>query len=934
MAFDLLTMLMPIAGRQHRQRTRLEWMIVVVAVAVMFCVTNCSASCPEPCVCKWKGGKQTVECVNKGLIGLPDGMDPETQVLDVSGSTLQLLHRTLFQRFGLVNLQRVYLSRCRLGHLDDLTFQGLTNLVELDLNDNMLTSVPVPALSELPALMRLSMARNPIRRISSGSFRTLRYLTTLELSQCQIETVEAGAFEGLKALEWLKLDGNSLASLGGATLLPRSLHGVTLHDNPWRCDCHLAQLRAWLVQFNIPLSMEPKCSLPDRLAGRLVKALDPMDYACAPQISVTSPLSTTLHVVYGDTIALGCQVTGDPEPRIAWFHNGHKINNVVYAPIPQTASAASNSSDNSSSSSSTSVEHIIADSDGSFYYAVASVVGSGHQQSELNIVNVTDRENGSYVCSAENRAGAARAEFTLSVVPLSTASSPSGVGGPTSIEYVITVGGVVAAIVLTLVIIVVAVAVRCCCCRRGQRRNRRTRDKTINNIAASINDDNSPKDPNGGGGGGGSRNLSPQLPPRPAQMLLPTSLAVAKQQQQLQQQHGNGYVTTLNTNVNHADGGGGGGGLAMSSSVQQMMSSGDPITDLDQSPDLINDTTVINKWKEATNLNNPQTAVCLVDGSPYVGGGAPLLMYPSSTGDQNQQFFRFGPLSTISEAVQQQQQQFYNNPQAMHAAYPSPHHPYEMAVINPPHAGFIMSGLPLVDAEGFPIDYGLPRPSRPTRPNHSHVRFAEPPSVSVRHYENYILDGDNNFLPAGEEQTAFLADQKYPESSDAVMLGIANGCIDAAHGRHSQQQQQQQQQMEPIRYPSERYPQEYTTPYPAYINGNFDEMMAYSSSQPVSDHHHNHHQFTYPTVEGTDQMMTASKAANSTSASIESDQSTVGTGGGASSSSPFDVSINEGSSSSHLAPGFMSSGAVMMQRQPHESPDEGYEDEGVDGTEI
>lgn len=919
MAFVLLTMLTPIVG--HQQHKRPEWMIVLAvwSVVVVMLVTNCSASCPEPCVCKWKGGKQTVECVNKGLIGLPDGMDPETQVLDVSGSTLQLLHRTLFQRFGLVNLQRVYLSRCRLGHLDDLTFQGLTNLVELDLNDNMLTSIPVVALSELPALMRLSIARNPIRRVSSGSFRTLRYLTTLELSQCQIETVEAGAFEGLKALEWLKLDGNSLASLGGATLLPRSLHGVTLHDNPWRCDCHLAQLRAWLVQFNIPLSMEPKCSLPDRLAGRLVKALDPMDYACAPQISVTSPLSTTLQVVYGDTIALGCQVTGDPEPRIAWFHNGHKINNVVYAPVP--ASAASNSADNSSSSSSsTSVEHIIADSDGSFYYAVASVVGSGHQQSELNIVNVTDRENGSYVCSAENRAGAARTEFTLSVVPLSTASSPSGVGGPTSIEYVITVGGVVAAIVLTLVIIVVAVAVRCCCCRRGQRRNRRTRDKTINNIAASINDD-SPKDPNGGGSS--SRNLSPQLPPRPAQMLLPTSLAVAKQQ--LQQQHGNGYVTTLNTN--HADGQG------LASSVQLMTNSGDPITDLDQSPDLINDTTLINKWKEA----NPQT-VCLVDG-PYVGGhlnngGGASLMY--STGDQNQQFYRFGPLSTISEAVQQQQQQFYNNPQAMHAAvaYPSPHHPYEMAVINPP-AGFLMSGLPLVDAEGFPIDYGLPRPSRPTRPNHSHVRFAEPPSVSVRHYENYVLDGDNNFLPAGEEQTAFLADQKYPESSD-VMLGIANG-VDpaAAHGRYSQQQ------MEQIRYPSERYPQEYTTPYPAYINDNFDEMMinsasiAYSSQQASSeDNHHHHHQFTYPTVEGSDQMMTSNKAANSTSASIESDQSTVGTGGGASSSSPFDVSINEGSSSSHLQPGFMSSGAAIMQRQPHESPDEGYEDEGVDGTEI
>ena len=858
-----LCLLTIMEGRKSIGLSRI-WMLLLLWSAAM--LNDCSASCPEPCVCKWKGGKQTVECVNKGLIGLPDGMDPETQVLDVSGSTLQILHRTLFQRFGLVNLQRVYMSRCRLGHLDDLTFQGLTNLVELDLNDNMLTSIPVNALSELPALMRLSIARNPIRRVSAGSFRNLRYLTTLELSQCQIDTVETGSFEGLKALEWLKLDGNTLNSLGGSTLLPRSLHGVTLHDNPWRCDCHLAELRAWLVQFNIPLSMEPKCSQPERLTGRLVKALDPMDYACAPQISVTSPLSTNLQVAHGETIALGCQVTGNPEPRIAWFHNGHKINNVVHVTAAATAS----------NSNETSFEHIIGDSDGSFYYAVASVVGSG-QQSELNIVNVTDKENGSYVCAAENRAGSARAEFTLSVVPLSTASSPSA--GPTSIEYVITVGGVVAAIVITLVIIVVAVAVRCCCCRRGQRRNRRTRDKTINNIvAASINDES--KDPN-------TSNLSPQLPPRPAQMLMPTSLAVTKQQQQ-QQQQGNGYTTTA-----HLEG---------------LVLNNDPVTDLDQSPDLINDATSM-KWKD---INNPQT-VCLVDG-PYAPPNAAAAMYSV---DPNQQFYRYGPLSTISEAVQQQQHQFYNNPQAMHV-YPA--HPYEMAVMNPPPAAFMMSGLPLVDAEGFPIDYGLPRPSRPTRPNHSHVRFAEPPSVSVRHYENYVLDGDN-FLPV-EEQTAFLADQKYPESSD-VMLGASGIQMNGSDGHHHRQHQHQQ--MEQIRYPSERYPQEYTTPYPtSYINDNvnFEGMMANAGaasmaySQPTSE-------FSYPTAAESDQMMV--KPANSTSASIES-ESTV-TGGA--SSSPFDVSINEGSSSS---PGFMSS--AVMQRQPHESPDEGYEDEGVDGTEI
>lgn len=37
--------------------------------------------CPSDCVCKWKGGKQTVECVSRALRTFPPTIDPGTQVM-------------------------------------------------------------------------------------------------------------------------------------------------------------------------------------------------------------------------------------------------------------------------------------------------------------------------------------------------------------------------------------------------------------------------------------------------------------------------------------------------------------------------------------------------------------------------------------------------------------------------------------------------------------------------------------------------------------------------------------------------------------------------------------------------------------------------------------------------------------------------------------
>jgi Leucine-rich repeat (LRR) protein len=88
-----------------------------------------------------------VECRHQGQISLPEHVDAETQVLDLSGNNLQILPREVFARHGLVNLQRLHLASCNIGQIDPAAFRGLTNLVELNLAGNLLTAIPTATFS-------------------------------------------------------------------------------------------------------------------------------------------------------------------------------------------------------------------------------------------------------------------------------------------------------------------------------------------------------------------------------------------------------------------------------------------------------------------------------------------------------------------------------------------------------------------------------------------------------------------------------------------------------------------------------------------------------------------------------------------------------------------------------------------------------------------
>jgi len=283
--------------------------------------TNAAEDCPSMCACKWKGGKEWVECANRDLKGLPQGAREETQVLDLSGNHLVNLPAECFRALGLINLQRLYLGKSRINQIASEAFVGLVGLVELDLSENQIEQVPTDTFASYPSLMRLILNGNPIREIRQNAFLHLVHLTNLEISKCVIEIIEQNAFEGLQSLEWLRLDGNRLTYVPDHTLpLGGNLRGLTLHNNPWQCDCRLRIMQAWLKESApaAPQESEPICDSPARLHDKQIKSLKINELACLPRID----LQDHLDIYEGGNITLRCDVHAVPTAKVTWWFNG------------------------------------------------------------------------------------------------------------------------------------------------------------------------------------------------------------------------------------------------------------------------------------------------------------------------------------------------------------------------------------------------------------------------------------------------------------------------------------------------------------------------------------------------------------------------------------------------------------------------------------
>ena len=143
-----------------------------------------------------------------------------TQITNLSlvGNYLTSIPNDAF--YGMKNLQKLDLFFNEIRTIEPLAFKGLSMLQELDLSDNKLKQVGV-FLANLDNLRVLNLENNNISSIAPNAFRDLKNAVDVSLENNTLKTINLDSLiykvegttraDGLVKLEVLNLEGNQLS---------------------------------------------------------------------------------------------------------------------------------------------------------------------------------------------------------------------------------------------------------------------------------------------------------------------------------------------------------------------------------------------------------------------------------------------------------------------------------------------------------------------------------------------------------------------------------------------------------------------------------------------------------------------------------------------------------------------------------------------------
>ncbi|KAK3600539.1 hypothetical protein CHS0354_036098 [Potamilus streckersoni] len=152
-------------------------------------------------------------------------------VLDLSDNLISNLPDNIFH--GLISLKNLNLSKNVLTSLDSNTglFSDLHSLTHLYLGFNKLTRINNSTFKNLTRLSQLGLESNRISTIDSNTFQAIPSLQIINLSNNTLTNIKSVLFKGLTKLLGIDLNGNLLQNLDPTTIIEPSVRLLSLSAN-------------------------------------------------------------------------------------------------------------------------------------------------------------------------------------------------------------------------------------------------------------------------------------------------------------------------------------------------------------------------------------------------------------------------------------------------------------------------------------------------------------------------------------------------------------------------------------------------------------------------------------------------------------------------------------------------------------------------------
>ncbi|XP_022196885.1 leucine-rich repeats and immunoglobulin-like domains protein 3 [Nilaparvata lugens] len=234
------------------------------------------------------------------------------------------------------NITDLDLSFNQVPAIEEKTFRFLNKLKKLILNNNHITSIAEGAFLHTPELIVLDLNNNNISWTfeddSNSAFIGLKKLRKLNLAGNMITTIHPNAFAGLDSLMELDLQGNPIRIVlnNSFSLMPQ-LEVLFMNSSWLLCDCNIDWLPEWL-SLNVKPIPNLKCEYPERLKDKTLVDIPRSSFLCVDSPKPHLVEEPTSQVVLAESnVTLSCRAksSSDSPMSFIWKRHNQEISRIV-----------------------------------------------------------------------------------------------------------------------------------------------------------------------------------------------------------------------------------------------------------------------------------------------------------------------------------------------------------------------------------------------------------------------------------------------------------------------------------------------------------------------------------------------------------------------------------------------------------------------------